>query len=397
MSDRLFEKTTESKTTSDTVDIKYNNQQRYDETRKVTLIGLVVNILLSAVQLLGGVMAHSQALIADGVHTLSDLASDFVVLFAAKLASKDADEDHPYGHERIETVATVVLGMVLAGVAVGIGLNAFDRLTHPETLLQPTLLAIIFALLAIVAKEGLYQYTIHIANKVDSNLLRANAWHHRSDAISSLLVALGVAGSVFLQIPWLDAVAAILVAIMIFYMGVRLILDSTKELVDSSVELGKVSKIKSFISHLEGVESLHLLRTRKMGSKVLADVHIQVNSYLTVSEGHFIAESVINKTRVAFPEMTDITVHIDPENDENSSPSGELPNRSELMRQLSPQLKQSGMDENIRNIVLHYLGGKIDIEIYFDALPSNANITALISSCKCCEVIGGVSVHQKII
>jgi cation diffusion facilitator family transporter len=397
MSEGLTDKIAESKIVTDSVNIKYSNQQRYEATRKVTLIGIVVNISLSIVQLLGGMMAHSQALIADGLHTLSDLASDFVVLFAAKLASKDADEDHPYGHERIETVATVVLGMMLASVAVGIGLNAFDRLSHPEKLLQPTSLAIIFALLAIVAKEGLYQYTLHIANKIDSNLLRANAWHHRSDAISSLLVALGVAGSVFLQIPWLDAVAAILVALMIFYMGLRLILDSTMELVDTSVELDKVSKIRAFINDLEGVESLHLLRTRKMGSKVLADLHIQVNSYLTVSEGHFIAEYVINKTRIAFPEMTDITVHIDPENDESSSPSGELPSRSVLMAKLYPQLERCGVAENIGNIVLHYLGGKIDVEIYLNAMPSNDNIMALIASCKSCESVGKVSVHQKII
>ncbi len=348
------------------------------------------------VQLIGGIFTHSQALIADGMHTLSDLASDFVVLFASKLASKDADEDHPYGHERIETVATVVLGMALAGVAVGIALNALDRLIHFEKLLQPTSLAILLALVAIVAKEGLYQYTIHIANKIDSNLLRANAWHHRSDAISSLLVALGVAGSALLQIPWLDAVAAILVAIMIFYMGVRLILDSTMELVDTSVELDKVSKIKTFISQLEGVESLHSLRTRKMGSKVLADVHIQVNSYLTVSEGHYIAENVINKTTQNFPEMTDITVHIDPENDETSSPSGKLPSRNELMEQLTPQLQKTGLADNILDIVLHYLNGKIDIEIYLITQPTNENMTILMESCKNCEAVGIVTVHQKI-
>jgi len=396
VTDTPTNKVTNSKLETDIVTIKYNNQQRYEATRQVTLIGMVVNILLSVVQLVGGVFTHSQALIADGMHTLSDLASDFVVLFASKLASKDADEDHPYGHERIETVATVVLGMALAGVAVGIGLNAIERLIHSEKLLQPTSLAIFLALIAIVAKESLYQYTVHVANKIDSNLLRANAWHHRSDAISSLLVALGVAGSALLQIPWLDAMAAILVAIMIFYMGVRLILDSAMELVDTSVELDKVSKIRAFISGLEGVENLHLLRTRKMGSKVLADVHIQVNSYLTVSEGHYIAENVMTKTAQAFPEMTDITVHIDPENDETSSPSGKLPSRNDFMEQLAPQLQKTGLADNILNIVLHYLDGKIDIEIYLDTVPHYENIVALMKSCKSCEAVGVVSVHRKI-
>ena len=377
-------------------EIRYNNKQRYKATQKVTFIGIIINILLSIAQLSGGIITHSQALIADGLHTISDLGSDFVVLLAAKLASKDADENHPYGHERIETVATVILGMALAGVAVGIGLNAFERLGHPETLLQPTPLAIIFALLAIIAKESLYHYTIYIANKMDSNLLRANAWHHRSDAISSLLVALGVAISVWLQIPWLDAAAAILVAIMIFYMGVRLILDSTMELVDTSVEQKKVSKIKTFISQLEAVENLHSLRTRKMGSKVLADVHIQVDPYITVSEGHFIAENVINKTSNAFPDMTDITVHIDPENDETSSPSGKLPSRSKLMQQLNPLVQKSGLGANIHNIVLHYLEGKIDIEIYLDIMPNKKTALALIEACKNYDTIREVSVYQKI-
>jgi len=375
----------------------YSKQSRYEETRRVTLTGIIVNVLLSVAQLVGGVVAHSQALIADGFHTLSDLASDFVVLFAAKLASKDADEDHPYGHERIETVATVILGMALAGVAVGIGMNAIERLTQPERLLQPTLLALVFALFAIVAKEGLYQYTSYVAEKIDSNLLRANAWHHRSDAMSSLMVAVGVGASVFFQLPWLDAIAAILVAVMIFYMGARLILDSTMELVDTSVELDKVAKIKEFISDLEGVENLHMLRTRKMGHKVIADVHIQVNSFLSVSEGHFIAENVMQKTRKAFPEMTDITVHIDPEDDESCSLCTELPSRNQLMGELYPHLQESGLTKSIQNIVLHYISGKIDMEIYLTESATEEQVALLVNGCKSNDVVGEVFVHQKIV
>ena len=375
----------------------YSKQERYDETRNVTLTGIVVNVLLSVAQLVGGVVASSQALIADGFHTLSDLASDFVVLFAAKLASKDADDDHPYGHERIETVATVILGLALAGVAVGIAMNAVERLMHPENLLQPTLLAVVFALFAIVAKEGLYQYTTYIAEKIDSNLLRANAWHHRSDAMSSLMVAVGVSTSVFFQVPWLDAIAAILVAVMIFYMGARLILDSTMELVDTSVDLDKVAKIKVFISELEGVESLHLLRTRKMGSKVLADVHIQVNSFLSVSEGHYIAENVITKTAKAFPEMTDITVHIDPEDDEACSLCTELPSRNQLMGELYPHLQESGLTKCIENIALHYIGGKVDVEIYLASEATEEQTTVLVNGCQKCNVVGDVFVYQKIV
>ena len=376
--------------------IKDSNKRRYEATHRVTITSIIINILLSAVQLIGGFFTHSQALIADGLHTLSDLASDFVVLYAAKLASKDADDDHPYGHERIETVATVVLGLALASVAVGIALSALERLMYPENLLQPSRLAILFAFIAIIAKEGLYQYTHYVANQIDSNLLRANALHHRSDAVSSLLVMIGVAGSVFLQIPWLDAIAAILVAIMIFYMGARLILDSTKELVDTAVELDKVSKIKEFISNLEGVDSLHLLRTRKMGSKVLADVHIQVNSYLTVSEGHYIAEGVVNKTSKAFPEMSDITVHIDPENDEISKPHGNTPSRNKLMQQLYPHLQESGLTDIIHNIVLHYLDGKIEIEIYLEAEGDEEKMATLVERCESYSVVRKMTLYRLV-
>jgi len=339
---------------------------------------------------------HSQALIADGIHTLSDLASDFVVLIAAKMASKDADEDHPYGHGRIETVATVILGLALAGVAVGIALNAFDRITHPEKLLQPTSLALLFAALAIISKEGLYHYTMSVANKVNSKMLKANAWHHRSDAISSIMVAIGVAGSVFLEIPWLDAAAAIIVAVMIFYMGLRLILDSTMELVDTALEPEKTEEISKFISGIEGVEHMHMLRTRRMGHNVLADVHVQVNAYLSVSEGHYVAENVMQKLRKKFPEMHDITVHIDPEDDESGSPSGQLPSRNQIMAKIYPGIQATGISDDIRNILLHYIDGKVEVEIYLGSPHGYDKLEALRNACKNCEQIRSVSIYQQL-
>ena len=373
-----------------------SNKERYQATRNVTLVGLVVNVFLSLAQLIGGFFTHSQALIADGIHTLSDLASDVVVLIAAKMASKDADDDHPYGHGRFETVATVILGLALAGVAVGIGMSAIGRLMNPERLTQPAPLALLFAALAIVSKEGLYHFTMAVANRIDSKMLKANAWHHRSDAISSVLVALGVAGSVFLEIPWLDSAAAILVAGMIFYMGARLILDSTMELVDTALDPKKTAEIKQYIASIEGVEHMHLLRTRKMGNTVLADVHLQVNSYLSVSEGHFIAENVIHKLRKKFPEMHDITVHIDPEDDETVSPSSHLLSRNEIMAKIYPHIKEAGLDQSIRNIVLHYIDGKIEIEIFLSGLKDESKLTILKNACKTCDEVRAVNIHQQL-
>ena len=369
---------------------------RYQATRKVTLIGLFTNIFLSVAQLLGGLFSHSQALIADGIHTLSDLASDVVVLIAAKMASKDADDDHPYGHGRFETVATVILGLALASVAVGIAMNAISRIMNPERLLQPESFALVFVFLAIISKEALYQYTMRVAKNINSKMLVANAWHHRSDAISSVLVAIGVAGSVYFKIPWLDAVAAIVVAAMIFYMGVRLILDSTMELVDTALDPEKTAEISQYIANIEGVDYLHMLRTRKMGATVLADVHVQVNSYLSVSEGHYIAEKVIQKLRKKFPEMLDITVHIDPEDDETSNKSSKLPSRSEVMEIIYPIIQKEGLTEFINNINLHYVNGKLEIELFIKGKPDNSKLISLKEVGKKREEIGSITIHQNV-
>ncbi len=371
-------------------------QARYEATRKVTLIGVVVNIFLSLVQLIGGFFANSQALIADGVHTLSDLASDFVVLFAAKVANQEADESHPYGHGRFETLATVILGLALTGVAVGIVFNAVTRLLNPENLTQPTSIALLFAALAIVAKEGLYHYTMRVATQFNSKMLEANAWHHRSDAISSVFVAIGVAGSVILEIPWLDAAAAILVAIMIFYMGARLILDSTMELVDTAWDADKTDEMKQFISEIEGVEHMHMLRTRKMGNDVLADVHLQVNSYLSVSEGHYIAENTMAKLRKKFPELNDITVHIDPEDDETASLSKTLPSRQELMAKLYPIIQKHSMGQSINSINLHYIKGKIEVELVLDKQHHDGILSALKADCEEFDEVRSISIFNRI-
>jgi len=364
-----------------------NKQARYQATKKVTLIGVVVNILLSITQLIGGFFANSQALIADGIHTLSDLISDFVVIMAAKIANQDPDESHPYGHGRFETLATVILGLALAAVAVGIVFNAISRLLNPETIDQAEPIALIFAAVAIIAKEGLYQYTVRVANRFKSKLLEANAWHHRSDAISSLLVAIGVGGSVIFDKPWLDAVAAILVAVMIFYMGFKLILDSTMELVDSAWDTEKIEEMKQFIGDIEGVDHMHMLRTRKMGNDVLADVHLQVNSYLSVSEGHYIAENTMAKLRKKFPELSDITVHIDPEDDETASLSKTLPSRQEIMTKLYPLFQRHSVNEDIHSINLHYVKGKIETELVLNNSIDINILRALKSDCEEIEEI----------
>lgn len=372
------------------------NTLRYLATRKVTLVGVVVNIVLAIAQIAGGFLAQSQALIADGFHTLSDLVTDFVVLIAAKMASKDADEDHPYGHERIETIATTILGLALGGVAVGIALDAIDRLQHPDKLLQPGIFAIALAVFGILCKEGLYRYTYLIGKKINSSLLKANAMHHRSDAISSVMVAIGVTASVVFSIPWLDALAAMAVSVMIFYMGAKLILDSTMELVDTAWESDKVEAMLQLISEVPGVRNAHMLRTRKMSSSVLVDVHIQVSPLISVSEGHHIAEQVMSELRQEYDEVSDIMVHIDPEDDEIAAPSKHLPDRQALLSSVNPILQQHGITDAIENIVIHYLDGNILLEISVNGEHDAETIALIKQQCFDLPAIHKVELLQKL-
>lgn len=371
-----------------------DSPSRYKETVKVTIIGAIVNVLLALAQLAGGFFSQSQALIADGIHTLSDLASDFVVLFAAKLASKDADEDHPYGHGRIETVATIILGLSLSSIGVGIALDSFGRLTHPELLLNPSIWGLLFAGLAIVSKETLFHYTMRTAKRINSPMLKANAWHHRSDAISSVVVLVGIAGAVFLHIQWLDAAAAVIVSGMIFLMGLQMIKSSIMELVDTALDPERVNEIQGFIAQIDGVRNVHMLRTRKMGGNVLADVHVQVDSHISVSEGHHIAERVMHDLDDKFSDLNDITVHIDPEDDETSSPSSHLPSRKELLDKIFPLLHELGVP-NKGAITLHFLDGEMSVLIYLkDTLPVE-NITQVKKICLAEKGVIACSVYTE--
>ena len=371
-----------------------DSPSRYKETVKVTIIGAIVNVLLALAQLAGGFFSQSQALIADGIHTLSDLASDFVVLFAAKLASKDADEDHPYGHGRIETVATIILGLSLSSIGVGIALDSFGRLAHPELLLNPSIWGLLFAGLAIVSKETLFHYTMRTAKRINSPMLKANAWHHRSDAISSVVVLAGIAGAVFLHIQWLDAAAAVIVSGMIFLMGLQMIKSSIMELVDTALDPERVNEIQGFIAQIDGVRNVHMLRTRKMGGNFLADVHVQVDSHISVSEGHHIAERVMHDLDDKFSDLNDITVHIDPEDDETSSPSSHLPSRKELLDKIFPLLHELGVP-NRGAITLHFLDGEISVLIYLKDVLSVEKITQVKKICLAEKGIVACSVYTE--
>jgi cation diffusion facilitator family transporter len=306
-------------------------------------------------------MGQSQALLADGIHSLSDLASDAMVLLAVKHAGEDADEDHPYGHARYETLATVALGVLLIAVAGGIAYDAILRLGHPDEIAVPALFTLIIAAISIMSNEGLYHATRAVAQKIRSPLLEANAWHHRSDAVSSIVVLIGI-GATYIGFPVLDSIAAILVALMIAKIGLDLSRQSIQELVDTALEPELVEHIKQTILDIDDVRQLHMLRTRRMGHNALVDVHIQVPPKLSVSEGHHITESVETSLKGKFKEINDVTVHIDPEDDETSASCKHLPLRSELLLTLSNEWAKHDVLKNIDDVTLHYLDGLVHVD-----------------------------------
>ncbi len=333
-------------------------EQRYRQIRKVTLIGSAIDLLLALVKLAAGFFGQSQALIADGIHSLSDLATDFVVLYAARHSSRGADEAHPYGHGRFETIATVILGMALILVAAGITWDAIERLFHPERLLQPGLLALLVAFVSVVSKEWIFRYTKRLADRLRSPLLAANAWHSRTDAISSLIVIVGVAGSMA-GLPYMDAIAAAGVGLFIARIGWDLAWHGVRELADTGLDAEQLEEIRAIIGSVDGVRDMHSLRTRRVGADVLVDVHILVDPHLSVSEGHHIGEMVRTRLLRDHEEVNDVLVHIDPEDDEYHSRLRELPLRAELLARLKARWAEIEAARHIESVTLHYQHDRI--------------------------------------
>ena len=343
--------------------MELDNNQRKKAMDKATWWGLIVNLLLSIGKLVFGFIGHSQALIADGLHSLSDLVSDGMVLLATHHSNVDADEDHPYGHARYETFATITLAVLLTAVGIGIGVDAINRLIDYQNIATPTLITLIIAGLSVLSKEILYQYTMIVARRVKSKLLEANAWHHRSDAISSIVVFVGIAGAIW-GYPLLDSVAAIIVAFMVCKIGWDLGHQSFQELVDTGLEPETLKAMEAAILSVDGVNQMHMLRTRRMGHSALADVHILVSPKLSVSEGHQISEAVELALTLQFDEINDVTVHIDPEDDEHIENSCKhLPLRNDVLTHLKEQWQSIPETQELLHTTLHYLDGTVNIEL----------------------------------
>ena len=283
---------------------------RAQAASRSTWVSVGVNLVLSVTQIAVGIWAKSQGLVADGLHSLSDLVADFVVLAAARESRKDADLDHPYGHQRFENAASLALGALLLLVGAGMVWQALLKLEQPEIIPTAHAIALWVAAAALVAKELLFRYMLGVAKRVKSSMLVANAWHARSDAASSLVVALGLIGNLA-GYPLMDPIAALIVGLMVGRMGWSFGWDALHDLMDRAIDESEVQAIRQTLLDTPGVMGVHDVRTRKMGDMVVADAHIEVDAQLSVEQGHNIAvaarRAVMQRHRVL-----NLMTHVDP-------------------------------------------------------------------------------------
>lgn len=285
-------------------------ESRAKAASKSTWISVVVNIFLSIGQILIGIFSKSQGLVADGIHTLSDLVADFIVLVANRHSQKAPDDAHPYGYLRFENAASFILGLILFIVGVGMLWTATHKILHPEQIPKVHSMALWVAITALICKELLFRYMLAIAKKVKSSLLIANAWHARSDAASSFVVALGIIGNLA-GYPILDPIAALIVGLMIAKMGFEFSWTGLHDLMDKSANEDEIAAIKATLLKKDGILGLHQLRTRKMGDMIIVDVHLEVSGEQSVKEGHRIAVEARNEV-LKNHNVIDVVTHIDP-------------------------------------------------------------------------------------
>ncbi|NYT79108.1 cation transporter [Alcaligenaceae bacterium] len=288
----------------------HNSLERQAAGRRSTLVSVAVNIVLSVLQLLIGIFAHSQALIADALHSFSDLVSDGVVLVANQHSQKAPDADHPHGHLRFETAASLSIGLILLAVGIGLLWNSLTKLQNPAAIPEVHGIALAVALVALVAKEGLFRYMLRVAKRVRSSMLAANAWHARSDAASSLVVAVGIVANLA-GLHLADPLAALIVGLMVARMGWKFTYASFHDLVDGSVDQETVERIHEQLVGTPGVQGIHDLKTRRSGDMILVEVDLEMDGQLTIAQGHAIAVRARERV-MAHEHVLDVMTHFDP-------------------------------------------------------------------------------------
>ena len=294
--------------------MKINENEFQRVANRVSIVSIVANIVLSLLKLLAGIIASSSAMVSDAVHSASDVFSTFVVIIGIRLASKESDKEHPYGHERLECVAAIVLAVVLFITGLGIGGSALKTILggHYADLKAPGMLALIAAIVSILVKEAMYWYTRYYAKKIDSSALMADAWHHRSDAFSSIGALIGIGGAM-LNYPVMDSIASLVIFFFIAKAAFDIFKDAIDKMVDHSCDEETENKLRECVLQNEIVMGIDLLQTRIFGNKIYVDVEIKADGTITLSEAHNIAESVHDDIEQNFPKVKHIMVHVNPD------------------------------------------------------------------------------------
>ncbi|SDX13987.1 cation diffusion facilitator family transporter [Marinobacter mobilis] len=354
-----------------------HHSQAAQVATRVTVIGMVLDIALGILKCVAGILFFSQALFVDGIHSLSDAFSDLIVIAVMKASRRAPDQEHPYGHQRIETLGTMLLGTTLIAVGAALAWDNLERLISQADAPLPEWPVLVAALLSIGGKEWIFRYTRRVGRAIRSDLIVANAWHSRTDAFSSVIVLVSTAGAM-LGFVWLDALAAVIVALIVGHVGWSFTWSSVKELVDTGIPSEELERLRNIARETEGVRNVHELRTRKMGQDILLDVHLVVSPNISVSEGHQIGMQVVDRMRETLDDIAYINFHIDPENDDEFEPTTlGLPERKDLDALLEDKLGVTIPHGRLR---LHYLRNKIHLELFFDghALdPEQSRIEAL--------------------
>ena len=329
------------------------------ESVQVTVVGVVANLALSLLKGVVGFISLSSALIADAIHSLSDLLSDAVTLWAIYISRKPIDNSHPYGHGKFEAVGTFFISLMLILAGFGIATHSINQLNEPVV---PGILAVWIAAFSIVSKELLYRYASYVGHKHQSRILLANAWHHRTDAISSLVALAGIVGAV-LGYPLLDPIAAIVVSGWIIKTGLAIGYESLMELTDKGVEQDILKSINEVLTEIKGVEHFHKVRARRMGPYMLVDLHIEVAQTISVSVSHQIAERVRFSIVNQIPSVNEVLVHVDAENHPEENPVKLMRPQKEIEAEIQVIVNTFQEIEALTHVLCHYLNETLTVEI----------------------------------
>ena len=279
---------------------------------RLSRVGIIGNVLLAAFKLLAGIFGKSGAMVSDAVHSLSDVFATFIAWIGVRLSKRKEDAEHPYGHERLECVASLILGLILAGTGLGIGWGGVRKLVWDRGSIEiPTMLPLIAAIVSIVVKEAMFRYTMYYAKKLDSAAFKADAWHHRSDAVSSVGSFIGI-GMAKLGFPIMDPIASLIICALILKVAYDIVMDALNKMLDTSCSAAFEQKLRAFVETQDGVEGVDLLRTRQFGNKIYMDLEIAVNPCISLIDAHGIAERVHSALEEAFPGVKHVMIHVNP-------------------------------------------------------------------------------------